>query len=319
MKEENKLQKPDWFNVKNYRRPSYLDPGYWAYQLEVRQLILNCLNKEKSRVNDLNPKILNWFDSIKRKGILGLDWSYPDLTLTSLGIMDLKTNIERFDNSALNYAEEIRQKQAENDFITNTVSVTTAFELFDTANCMRDSLKNSIMRMKSLTSGIGKEINEDEKENIEIACDFYPTGENFNGLSIIQVDLTAPNELILRDFKKVLDALKNNEESLSKTIKRSKTMKLNDWTNRNFYLLDSGILPYLDLLIYAKLEKKPLIDEDANEYIFGNLKKYVADKVKRSTKKLATEMIHDNQIETLRMLYSSLPPSEWKKKAKNHS
>jgi len=316
MNQDEKLQKPDWFNIKNYKNPSYLDPGFWAYQLRFRQGLLFQVKEYVEKGNEIDKKSLDLFDSIKEKGLLGLEWNFPDLSLKAEGIVDAKSNINMFDNSALEYAEHLREKQLEENLITNTVSVLAAYEISDLGWSMKDELQQSVTKMKSLISGPYREITETDKKDIKKACQHYPTKDNFNGLSYFSADLNVPIETLVRDFKKVVLALKAKEQITTKSLKRSQALKLKDWPNNNIQLMDSGILPYLDLYIESLLINKRLIDSEANEFIFGGLTNYVEDKVKRTTKNLAIKMIQDVQIDPLNDLYKSQPSKYWKEKCK---
>ena len=296
-----KIEIPEWFDLGNYKAIRYIDPGYWAWQLQARLIILD---------HPCGGANINTFNKIMEKGLYGIDWDYPEGNgRFSQGIAFPSTSIDKA-NLTIKLTEETKQHRLKDKLITEGISVID-FECFvDYFNRIDDSLLDSLDRKDELWHGDDMELNESDLDVINNTNELFHNVVNTDNKVLIEVDLHLPDDLIKSNFNCVLRALRNKEKSLPLNVK---SLRVETWGKKSNKLLSSKIIPYLDLFIYCKLTGNSFTFEEYDDILFGS--KYDYPKARRTTHPLAFKMMESEYTSGLWDLYYSKPTTYWRNKS----
>lgn len=302
-------EKPDWFDLNNYELARYIDPGYWAWQLQVRMHIL-------SNPNSLASKTA--FEKIKSNGVSGIDWSYPVYNSKfSQGIAFPSTSILKA-NSTIRLIEEIKQNQLSDGFITENVEVLDFEGFLDYFNKIDDDLLYSLDQKDKMWHGSDKQLESSEIELINSTSNLFHNISETNGKVLIELDISAPNETIKSNFNTILKALKENKNNMSVG---AGALSIRNWPTKANKYVDDGILPYLDMLINKEIYNEIYSSKELEMFILKETKHVTTpiDKIKKTTRPNALKLIKLNEIKALQSFYSTKTTLFWKNYTeKNH-
>lgn len=120
---------------------------------------------------------------------------------------------------------------------------------------------------------------------------YYPIHQ----VAFAQVNLNAPNSIILDHFEKWLKEVKKNHQQLDRTL-REKRYSEKD----SFKWAQSGVLPYLDLTLWAKLEGNAISNRIMENAIFSIEREInVSEALKVTTIPLAERVLSGEIVDGL--------------------
>lgn len=242
-----------WFDLKNYDAFKTMSIEGWIYQLIFRD---HCHRLERNRVVDDvgHDKGLTWVISILKPGVIA---------------------------DSPNYPHDMHTKRAEGvlegpPFSTASVNSLTSFDLWRMAK--NDDLSHVWEACEHTWDfNFKDELNSDLSEIADTPHDFHIkqySRHDIEPYSHVEINLSATDEQIKADFSHWLTHYRQ-------AINYQNQKKL--FTQADFdYWVEFGVVPYLDLVLIAKIEGKKITQNKLARMIFPN--EYDVDIVERLRK-----------------------------------
>ena len=243
------LDTSGWFDLKKYEVLKTMSIEGWASVLESRSFISEC------------------YDSAEQEDF---DWPLPQMA------GELKAGdflVDAFVDVYINqdYAKEMLRNDY--SFSTSTVNNIKNYQAWDMAE---GGLLGEFSAFQKMRDEWLRPFEDDENKDglLEVAHAPYDLrfkqilNRNYIGSSAhVEINLNAPDEQILNDFS---HWLKHYRKASGCHVPKKKAHKklftqktFNNW-------IEFGLIPYLDLVLIAKIEGKDITQEKLGELIFPN-------------------------------------------------
>ena len=260
---EKVSEKPKWFDLSKYDSLIDLSPIEWSHQLMARAAILGTYQTNALRENtDTSLNDREWFERVKENPILDNKYGHK-------GFAGWK-NFKSYINGPYS------------DLYKDYVVPLTCGKAYDVVSGLQPTI---ISALKSKDED-GRYIIASwpvDYIDLEIGLEAGPIVD-------LSIDLTAPNEKIINNFEKFLEAAREVYQWPEGGEIREAI------TNR---LINNSILPYLDLWIWWKFEDIHISQHKLGEWLFTDEIINVTEKLRRSTIPLAKRSITPGFLKTL--------------------
>lgn len=262
-----------WFNLANYKDFEEMSTADWIWQLEARATYRELLHKDPKLVN----KQFNILSSLEKTlSISGVIPNYSDCS----GLQDME-------NESILAAQLARYP-----FSTASVDSLKSYEVWsimenDQLKRVWDECCNEQDFGWGDPNGIGNKpidfhIKQDEcLDSVRMAH--------------VTINLAATDKQIQNDFKHWLTHYRKEMNY------PSETKLFNQTKEKLAYLVKYKVIPYLDLLLVAKIQGKKITYNELGHLLFPDEPTYVdtKDRVEKVTKRLADQITRNELHKTL--------------------
>lgn len=274
------IKMPDWFDLCKYDGLESFNGEQWSDQLDARNLFFDMFVR-KTLPEEIPGTANLIFEGIKidplnPEAIMMEDWRSRRRRSVSKKPQTVK--------------QESENKEPRNEFLDLFFPAVRPLTMKD--NCrLIDSTPTEARQVIDLYWNDHNALYELEN-NLFLYDKWcaYPASlgelvdrEDLNSIDSIDitVDLRAPNEQIIDEFKKFISLVRKKDQFKTEKFSRSTLSQL----------VDAKVLPYLDLLIYAKYEGLNIPDHKMGEWLFIDDDIDVAEKIRKITKPLARKAL----------------------------
>ena len=288
-----------WFDLKNYDKLNELDLYGWTEQIAIRQVTLDDIETRKSILDNIETRKAILKDLEILNGKLHddefEDEELEDL-LDCLREFELESVSKRIKNRPIvAHWSHFKHYPDKYKFPFNTVSV-YGTGAGDHRRIADDDKLSDVWELLK-PECILDEITDEQAKLIRTPIDMIYRDRDIsmfhNTPTHVTVDLAASDEQIMSDFRQWLTEYR-------KVTARATIKKL--FTQADFdYWIQYGVIPYLDLILIAKIEGKKITQNQLARLIFPN--DYDVDivgRLRQVTKPTADRLMKDETCEALR-------------------
>ncbi len=250
---------PAWFNLKRYECTSIFSLHQWTHELEERGRLLSW-----SKSDDLvfeEGDLLKRFDTILKN--LGKN-KFDSMVIQGepKNIDDEYFNVGSSSVSPLNYvlARTLMQDVKKKEQLDKIVKKSLFSSLYDLGNEATKPIENHL-------------------------------DDGFE-MSHVIVNMMAPDEFILEDFKRWL-SFQRRYSGFTSRIKKIEKKDFDDWSEKK-------VLAYIDLMIWQNLTSTVFTQQQIGEALFPNeIGVSLGERIRKTIKPLAEELLEKRMLENL--------------------
>jgi hypothetical protein len=263
-KSVSEIVKPDWFSLDKYRVLNDMSAQEWAIQLKQRYLLHDGSIEDREMVY---------------KNII----SHPI-------IADVHPNNPGFGDGIENFGGWLYH---ENDLLDPHLRCTELFQKHVVPLTCNDVYWLAEDLPDSMNAMFGEGLDDGRFDSVPVDSFQQNQMDFFHGIVNLSVNLNVPDGLLVDEFKKYIDAAREVYK-----YPEGKKIKISI-LNR---LIDSGILPYLDLSYWAKTKGINIPNHIIGDWLFPDDMIDVAEKIRKVTQPLARRSVDPGFIRTLAAL-----------------
>lgn len=263
------IEKPNWLDLEKYELAEELTTIQWTLLLEKRAMLLHEISKISANEND---------DHLERSHLI-----FQEIRQSPLSSAYKENSYAADWFHARNLSAQLNEEHP--NLFQKFVTPYSCSDAYWDAKGLPDEIKNAFDNVNE---------NLDRySEYCDIPIDILALrfGTNVGSRVSISVDLNVPDKELIKAFERYLDASREIFDfpeggKIKKSI-----------FNR---MIEAKVLPYLDLTIWGQLSGIDIPHHKMGDWLYpDNDEIDVAEKIRKSTKPLATRSINFSFIETL--------------------
>ncbi len=281
---------PDWFDIKNYDSVGGMDLLGWARALQYREFLLSKYAREFYKTNEnlverlayvsKNPDCGEtcWLDQFD-------DASDDDV----INGKPIPVRYDLLDDKSVDSLTVGMAAAIWVDITSNGEGAKFKRDLEVGRNLKDPKLKERLTKLENssieefhLTS-LPKEAGESDQEYYSRYIQYM------GGFTFAQVDIGAPDELLIEDFKKWLTDIRKLT-GISTHPQKFTPTEIADWHKKR-------VLPFIDLTIWGKLMKQNITQHQVGMVLFpDDYDISLSDRVRRTIKPLADNLMKPRTV-----------------------